>query len=72
MKLSIALVLLTVIGQTAHAAANPILLKNFRELYASYESTMAVDGSDADLRNLLNLNIDRLPKVGIPEDFRLP
>ena len=66
--------LLAVLGValSAHAGKDRILLKNFRELYASYETVMGVDGRDAELQELLKLNIDRLPKYGVVEEMNSP
>lgn len=50
-------------------AADTVRLKNARELYAAYEATTGIDGRQADLAELYRLNMDRLPKYGLPEEL---
>src|SRR5688572_9189629 len=57
------------IGQFAYGFEDPVLLKNFREIYAAYENITAVDGRDKELMDLYKLNMDRLPKNGLPEEL---
>jgi hypothetical protein len=52
----------------AHAA-DPVLLKSGREIFASYVAITGLDANDQTLRDIYRLNIDRLPKTGAPEEL---
>lgn len=47
-------------------------LKNYREIYASYQGIMNVDGRDTELTDLYRLDKDRLPQTGSPQEFSSP
>ena len=53
----------------AAAPTDAVLIKNFREIYSSYESIMQIDGKDRELQELYALNKSRLPKYGLPSEM---
>lgn len=54
---------------TSAFAADPVQLKNGREIFASYSTITGVSEKDTELRELFRLNADRLPKRGAPEEL---
>ena len=72
MKTKLFLTALTAVAGLASSqahAADPVYLKNFREIWGSYVSATGVDGRDQTLRDLYRFNIDRLPKLGLPAEL---
>lgn len=57
------------IAAGAFAAKDPVLLKNFREIYASYVNITGVNGRDKDIADVYRLVVDRLPKAGTPDEL---
>ena len=51
------------------AGADPVLLKNGREIFASYASITGLSEKDTELKELYRLNADRFPKLGQPEEL---
>lgn len=49
-------------------AEPPVRIKNFREIFSSYKDLMG-NGDAADIQELYRLNKDRLPRLGIPQEF---
>ena len=69
-KLFLTSALIAVAGLAPEArAADPVYLKNFREIWSSYVSATGVDGRDQTLRDLYRFNVDRLPKLGLPAEL---
>ncbi|MDZ4660487.1 MAG: hypothetical protein SGJ18_02590 [Pseudomonadota bacterium] len=54
------------------SAQDPIRLKNFREIYASYESVTRVDGKDGTLQEIFRLSKERLPRNGTADELNSP
>lgn len=53
-------------------AATPLRIKNFREIFASYEAITGADEGDTELLELFKLTKDRLPRAGVPQEFGSP
>jgi hypothetical protein len=51
------------------AQSASLRLKNFREIYAAYQSVLNVSASDADVSAVYALVRDRLPKTGQAQEF---
>jgi hypothetical protein len=62
------LIAILAISFTAHAA-DPVLLKTGREIYASYASILGVNEKDPDTVALYQANASRLPKQGLPSEL---
>jgi len=64
---------LLVLSFTCNALAeDPLLLKNFREIYASYAAITNIDPKSPDLLELYKANKDRLPASGLPSELSSP
>ena len=53
---------------TGHAG-DPVRIKNFREIYASYINITGVEADGTEIQLAFNNIKDRLPKYGIPQEF---
>jgi hypothetical protein len=67
MKFSIAL--LAMVVAPAAFAVDPVMLKNGREIFASYSTITNISDKDTELRDIYRLNEDRLPKGGLAEEL---
>ncbi len=60
------------VATEAFTAPPPVRLKNGLEVFYSYEAITAIDGSDAELKELFKLNQDRLPRNGLAQELSSP
>lgn len=67
--MTLKMILLSAMIAPAAFAVDPVMLKNGREIFASYAVVTNISDKDTELREIYRLNEDRLPKGGVPEEL---